>query len=526
LATRVFPFTALTVLLLGLLVVAGCSATAEVVDSASTETSAPSIVATATEPQAIATPVPDVAPPTTSPLPTALPTVTRQLDDEKDDDDSSGFDLGSLIDLIGTQMAPFPTEGPPGGFPFPTMDPSGGFEFPDFGSVDLEPDTFESYVLPVEFEQPLAAPEWQPETVRPDFISGHTLMDFVSTVYLEKYTDSTLDAIDDTGAGWVFYDQYATYHSVTPPDLELIESQWENGFRSLSPTEMSELASSAGERGLKFGLMLELNYDGMLSDRNNPFSDSSLGQAHAAEQYIGMQADLLDAGDPEADEFWDAWFDEYSEFALDHALFAEEIDASMFVIGKQLGSSVREGNADRWKALITEVRGVYSGPIAYAQWVNENQTSYFGFPFEAVDYAIIYDWGSYSMSASSAPTDIEAVIDSRLETVYKPMYDRTNTPIIFLAAYQSREGALDQVWFEPTQAQPTIETDELTQAAMHQGLLRATLEKDWVAGVLSWGFWWRNDFESIFGQSDASFDRSSTIRGKIAHEIWRRWFDG
>jgi len=58
---------------------------------------------------------------------------------------------------------------------------------------------------------------------------------------------------------------------------------------------------------------------------------------------------------------------------------------------------------------------------------------------------------------------------------------------------------------------------------MYQALFRAVADQDWVAGVVSWGFWWRDDFENIFGKGDASFDKSSTIRNKPTVEIWRRW---
>jgi len=519
-------FSTLLVVLFGLVLAVGCSTPEASVDPPPEVPAESSVDVATAQPSETATPVPIPDTPTPISAPTTSPTFTPIPND--DDDTPPVVDIDSLIDLIGTQMAPFPTAGPSGGFespPFPTMGPPADFEFPDFGQNDLEPDTFAGYELPMELEQDLSDPQWEPQAIYSDFISGHTLMDYVSTAYLKRYSDSTLDAIVDTGAGWVFYDQYATYYSMVPPEIDLIETAWEYGFRSLSNEEITELADSARDRGLKFGLILELNYDGMLSDRANPFSDSSMSQAQAAELYIGEQADKLDAGDPSAEIFWDEWFTEYTKFARNHAVLAAEIDASMLVVGKQLGSAVREANADRWRILIAELRTVYDGPIAYAQWVNETQTAYFGFPFDAVDYALIYDWGSYSTSATSKPIDIERVMRQRFADVYEPLYDATGTSVIFLAPYQSRDNALDQVWFEPAQAQSGVTQDEVTQAAMHQALLRAVHDQDWVAGVVSWGFWWRNDFDSIFGDGDASFDRSSTIRGKVAHEIWRRWFD-
>lgn len=464
---------------------------------------------------------PNIVPPViTTPVPTAAsapsvsPTVVSIDDDEPDadeDDDRPDFEFEWPFD--------------PNSFPFPDIP-----DFPIFptvtspGNEEQQAAEYTRYEIPEGIAAEISGPSWQPRMlVQPDFIAGHVVMDYVSTAYLDKYLDSTIDAMNDTGSDWVFYDQYATYYSVTPPEIDLVESIWSYGFRSLSPAEITKFSDEVHESGSKFGLILELNYDGLLSDRANPFSDASMSQAESAELHIAEQADLAAINDPAALNFWDQWFEEYQDFVLSHALLAESVGIDMLVIGKQLGAPTREINTQRWRDLIAEVRSVYSGLISYAQWVDENQGPHFEFPFDAVDYPMIYNWGKLSNDQNPTIDELESSIRESNEAIYKQLSDSIGKPIIFVAPYQSRAGAAEQVWFEPSVAQPTINTDRIGQAAMYQALFRAVSDQRWVAGVVSWGFWWRDDFTNIFAENDASFDKSSSIRNKPSVEIWRRW---
>ena len=347
-------------------------------------------------------------------------------DDADEKDDGSDFDFGSLFD--------------PGTFPQP---PFGFPDLPPFGMTDGgtdDPVGYIPYELPADLTAVLSGDDWSTtSSLSPDFITGHVAMDYVSTAYLNKYLDSTIEAMNDTGSGWIFYDQYATYYSVSPPEIDLIESEWNFGFRSLTAEEITQFTTKAHESGSKFGLLLELNYDGLLSDRANPFSDTSMGQAGSAEQYISLQADLAATDDPTAIEFWEKWFDEYEKFVISHALLAEAIGIDMLVIGKQLGAPTRTINTNRWRDLIARVRGAYSGPVSYAVWVDENQGPHFDFPFDAVDYAIIYDWGKLSDETTPSVAELESIIRQKNEAIYWQLNLDTGIPVISPAPFQSRK---------------------------------------------------------------------------------------
>ena len=466
-------------------------------------------------------PIATNAPPSSSPTPTHIPNSDRKsesdVNDDLDDDSESlnEFDSDNRLD---------PGQYPDPQFPLPEYPPFG--TPPPDSSDGNEDDVAEytPYVLPLELEAELSGSEWQVTVdLDPEFIGGHVGMDYISTAYLEQYRDATIEAMNDTGSDWVFYDQYATYYSVTPPEIELIDSPWDTGFRSLTEAEIIDFVDEVHESGSKFGLILELNYDGLLTDGANPFSDTSMSQAESGELYIAEQADLQNINDPESIVFWDSWFDQYTGFVMSHAHLAESTGIEMLVIGKQLGAPTRESNNQRWRDLIAQVRATYSGSISYAQWVDDTQGAYFSFPFDAVDYAMIYQWGQISDEITPSVMELEQSLREINESVYEPLSRETGKPIIFLAPFQSRSGAAQQVWYEPTVAQPRISADLVTQAAMYQALFRAVADQDWVAGVVSWGFWWRDDFENIFGKGDASFDKSSTIRNKPTVEIWRRW---
>jgi len=509
-------------------VVQPTNSTSQTASALPTEPSGPAVVA---EPAHTAIPVvpePTLSvptatnvPPNSSLTPTEIPSSDRKpesdVNDDLDDDSESRDEYDSDHPLDPGQL-------PDSQFPFPEYPPFGTPppENPDGNEDDVA--EYTPYVLPTELEAELSGSEWQVTVdLDPEFIGGHVGMDYISTAYLEQYRDATIEAMNDTGSDWVFYDQYATYYSVTPPEIDLIDSPWDTGFRSLSEAEIIDFVDEVHESGSKFGLILELNYDGLLTDGANPFSDTSMSQAESGELYIAEQADLQNNNDPDSIVFWDSWFDQYTEFVISHAHLAESTGIEMLVVGKQLGAPTRESNTQRWRDLIAQVRAVYSGSISYAQWVDETQGSYFSFPFDAVDYAMIYQWGQLSDEITPSVLELEQSLREISESVYKPLSLVTGNPIIFLTPFQSRSGAPQQVWYEPTVAQPEISVDLVTQAAMYQALFRAVADQDWVAGVVSWGFWWRDDFENIFGQGDASFDKSSTIRNKPAVEIWRRW---
>ena len=60
---------------------------------------------------------------------------------------------------------------------------------------------------------------------------------------------------------------------------------------------------------------------------------------------------------------------------------------------------------------------------------------------------------------------------------------------------------------------------------MYEALFQSIQDKDWVAGVWTWGYWWRDDFIN-HEAGDASFEKSSTVRNKPAMWIIQKWAAG
>ena len=64
---------------------------------------------------------------------------------------------------------------------------------------------------------------------------------------------------------------------------------------------------------------------------------------------------------------WEAWFAQYSRFILHFARLAERGEVEVYLVGSELVST--EKHTARWRRLIGEVRGVYSGRLGYsANW--------------------------------------------------------------------------------------------------------------------------------------------------------------
>ncbi len=62
----------------------------------------------------------------------------------------------------------------------------------------------------------------------------------------------------------------------------------------------------------------------------------------------------------------DAWFAEYARFMIPQARIAQEQGVAAFSVGTELVRLTHPKNETRWRDLIREVRGVYSGRLTYA----------------------------------------------------------------------------------------------------------------------------------------------------------------
>lgn len=162
---------------------------------------------------------------------------------------------------------------------------------------------------------------------------------------------------------------------------------------------------------------------------------------------------------------WSEWFSAYTNFILHYAAIAEESGCEMFCIGCELVQT--DKREAEWRALITEVRKVYSGILTYNcdKYQEDNVTWW-----DALDvisssgYYPEYDWENQL---------------NRIETVVKSH----NKPFFFMeAGCPSRIGsaAIPNDW--------TLvgEPSEEEQNRFYRAMFRSCEAREWVQGFMLW----------------------------------------
>ncbi|HXX59151.1 MAG TPA: hypothetical protein VEI27_00555 [Dehalococcoidales bacterium] len=379
-----------------------------------------------------------------------------------------------------------------------------------------------NYVLPDEYKTIFAQSDWvQNPSLSSGFMTGNTVTDWFSDIAYNKYLDPTLDSMQKSGGGWVAFDNYWSYYSLQPTVIGPFKDRSNNTFRDATADEIGVMIQKTHARGMKFALMSELNWDVMRGpwqgwDYQQQFATRSSGLIEQMGRDLSNPTDAVN-------QFWDGWFDAYSKFAIFQAQAAQTYGADMLVIGKQIDGAVSPGNEGRWKALIAAVRQVYKGPISYAAWTSETYTQAKFFPFDDLDNIIIYYYNVISSDANPSIADLKASFDQFNTSQFQPLSERFGKKVVFLTPFQSRDFGAKQEWFESSAPAPNVKEDLLIQAKMYEALFQSVRNQDWVQGIWTWGYWWRDDFDTMYTKGDSSFNKSSTIRNKPAMVIMQKW---
>jgi hypothetical protein len=162
---------------------------------------------------------------------------------------------------------------------------------------------------------------------------------------------------------------------------------------------------------------------------------------------------------------WTQWFASYREFILHAAGIAEAEGCEMLCIGCEMVRA--DGQEAHWRALIADVREVYSGPITYnCDKYQEDRVAW----WDAVD--VISSSGYYPIDQWEAQLDrIERVVEAH------------GKPFLFMeAGCPSREGsaALPNDWNlvgSPSGAE---------QLRYYEAMFSGCRSRPWVRGLMLW----------------------------------------
>jgi hypothetical protein len=275
-----------------------------------------------------------------------------------------------------------------------------------------------------------------------------------------------------------------------------------------------------------FGRMDDLDSTDVLPDFEIPLSLNeelirrTVRQARAAGLQVaiiphvyvmsGRWRGRIDPGDEAA---WAAWFASYERFVLSWAELAEEVNAELFSIGVEFGSSTNFRPA-AWRRLIARVRQVYGGALTYsANWDEADQVPFWD------DLDLIGINGFWPLA--SAPGDQfetmglrAAAVAAELEALayhwFKPVL------LTEVGVKSARDSALAP-WEWPEHCD-RLEYDEEYQAAAYQAWFEALAGEPWFAGLFVWKY--------IVDPYDETQEAPEgfSLRDKQGELVLARWF--
>lgn len=203
--------------------------------------------------------------------------------------------------------------------------------------------------------------------------------------------------------------------------------------------------------------------------------------------------------------WWLVWFERYRTFALHFARLAAETNTPGLLLGGEwvnpalpggllpdgAPSGVPADAEERWRALFADIRAVYGGSLLWAIPAGQMASPP---PFiDAVD-GLYLIWDDPMVPQGDGPDPVETAA-RQLDIIVRPMQLLYNKALILGARFSSAEGAQ-------------------AQAEAYQRLFGLVSERDWIAGVISEGYYAPAPVQ----------DASASVNGKPAAEVIRAWF--
>jgi len=185
---------------------------------------------------------------------------------------------------------------------------------------------------------------------------------------------------------------------------------------------------------------------------------------------------------------WKTLEDSYTNFIMEYANLATEVNASIFCIGTELEKFVAN-RPEYWKSLICKIKDVYNGKLTYAaNWDEYKRTPF----WEELDYIGIDAY--FPVSESKTPTVKECIEGWRPhKAIIKDVSEKYNRPIIFTEfGYRS----VDYTGKEPWRSDRSMKMINLEgQSNATKALLSTFWDEDWFAGGFIWK-WFHNHADS------------------------------
>ncbi len=195
---------------------------------------------------------------------------------------------------------------------------------------------------------------------------------------------------------------------------------------------------------------------------------------------------------------WSNWFASYTEFQMHYARIAEEHGCEMFIPGCEMVQS--EHREAEWRKLITDLRTVYSGPIAYnTDKYQEDMVTW----WDAVDYI-----------ASSGYYPIDDW-DEQLARI-KGVVEKFKKPFFF-----AEMGCMSTVGSSkvPNDWSMQGKVDLQEQKRWYETAFSAIAKEEWIVGTCLWD-WPIHLYMAAEGMSDKSY----SVYAKPACDVVAKYY--
>jgi hypothetical protein len=238
--------------------------------------------------------------------------------------------------------------------------------------------------------------------------------------------------------------------------------------------------------------------------------------------------------------WWDVWFEEYRSFILAYAQQAEQNEVTRLILGGaatipalpggsitgDIPSEVPMDAEYRWMDLITEIRDIYHGKLAFqVELADELQT----IPNFVVAFDEVYVYWHAPMAATpdASPAEMQSAASSLFDNTLLADPALSNVPIYLSVEYLSIQGsasacakAPDETCRDNTEfnqgaiVDPDLEVDLLAQAQAFNALLLEATSRSEIQG-----FYVRD-----YNPSVVLHDKSGSIYGKPARDVIWYWY--
>ncbi len=193
---------------------------------------------------------------------------------------------------------------------------------------------------------------------------------------------------------------------------------------------------------------------------------------------------------------WELLEESYSNFILEYADLAEELEVEILCIGTELEKFI-EHRPEYWHNLIKEIKKIYKGKLTYAaNWDEFKRTPF----WNELDYIGIDAY--FPVSDEKIPTVAQCIEGWKPhKEVIKSVSAKHNKPILFTEfGYRS----MDYAGKEPWQSDYKIKSLNFQgQSNTTQALFETFWKEDWFAGGFIWK--WFHDHENVGGETDNQF---------------------